>query len=580
MRANLMKWLLAIFAACSLCAVNEVYAQGRVPTDSFTARVVLVNKPDGSADIHYWTPMIPNKAVLQELQYQNQGTIVQKLACFVKWGDTATLDLEKMRQYLELPSGTTASDWNAALQRVPMCDNFAMAGQVSRPQFYVLTRVPGNEQGRFRASTLRGDNPNTHYVIGGWGGVLSQLADEARDSLRITVPLVDTVTPVGPDSAVLLRPDRTRAQTTRRQGGTRVIYKLEELFLQHSGLDQADTHNLIEMLQNQQCEAIPLPPGTPYSKNTGIGVFGRNEYYSPERGVTFMVARCKLNSGLVVDILQYCTNVAYPLMGAKFVFNLKRPAPPALLKAILTINKEVGADATSNGPWSHNRFLGDARNEALYYYRVFVKNIGNTTATKVMVEDHPRGRIAILQGPLQTPDVVDIAPGQTVAFIVHAKYTGADRKDVASDTLGYWNIATAKGENTDLVQDSALVQAVFPKAGGGGGRFICFRSWWQGLICGCLAGTIGRLIVTQDLSVCGFKWWGGCGVENGNKPCEGPDPRFDRSFYHAAVQSLYVGVTQKTATHGRELKLGVKGDAVTKVVRLAGKVLHVQQLRR
>src|SRR5437879_1934502 len=99
MRANLMKWLLAVMATCSLCAVNEIYAQGgdlpkpggRIQTRDRVGYITDTLLPDGRIKVTYVPPAIEYRFgkignfrfALKKARSMEAGDLVQKLCRFV-----------------------------------------------------------------------------------------------------------------------------------------------------------------------------------------------------------------------------------------------------------------------------------------------------------------------------------------------------------------------------------------------------------------------------------------------------------------------------------------------------------------
>ncbi|GAC1412424.1 MAG: hypothetical protein NVSMB66_1400 [Candidatus Doudnabacteria bacterium] len=301
-----VKFFAFLAAACLLGSSNLDAQRVAVPTSTNVARVRSERLTADSTKITIAFPALAENEDFQALSYETQDGLVQKLACYI---DSTTHQLDTVAvNKLFHGIGKTAADWNAALNSAPQCNNRFNVSQVSS-KLSVLTVRPWYEPATmWKLSNLHGDDPNTRYQSEGFGGDLNKLSAQMKE--KVTVHVLDSVTAKG---------DSLRHPMT---------LSVPSFFLKYGQLDTAQTMELVKLLENKQCAITRIPRGMPYYKNTGVRVVGMRRIYDHDDA--FLVARCALKNGRVIDILQYCTNIAHPLMTAEysFVATKKRIAIP------------------------------------------------------------------------------------------------------------------------------------------------------------------------------------------------------------------------------------------------------------
>lgn len=314
--------LFAFAAMASLLGSSNLNAQRyTAPVSNRVAEVRGEKLGGDSVRLHIAYPALAENEDFQAISYETQDGLVQKLACYI---DTTRNQLDTAAVsalFHGVPK--TVGDWNAALQAAPQCDHSFNVGPVSS-KLSVLTVRPWYEPATmWKMSNLHGDDPTTRYQQDGFGGDLHKLSAQMKE--KVPVHWYERI---------------ANGDSVRHTE----ILSVPSFFLKYGQLDTAQTNELVTLLENEKCSITRIPRGMPYYKNTGVRVVGNRRIY--DRDEAFLVARCTLKSGRVIDILQYCTNIAHPLMTAEYefvavrkpIFVAKVPPPVVPAKPIIPVS--------------------------------------------------------------------------------------------------------------------------------------------------------------------------------------------------------------------------------------------------
>lgn len=267
--------VLGLAAALLVASVGTIGAQ--------EVAVVTYQQSIDRIRVVYTPPAFTTATEIYDADGETMNAWLSKLACM----DSASAN------GLLRSQPKTAAAWRSALENAPACDK-RIGGvdlsifEVRKVPWYHPT-PPDTSVYKVRSAEAFRINRRP-YVAGGFGGDLDKLAAQMAES------------------------------TVTRVGGQRVVrYTYQDRVRANSGLNTADADEFIKMILEKRCEAMDLPAGTIIARNTGVGIAGLNRIYEPT-GQTLTVARCKLTSGVIVDVAEHCSNLMFPLMGASYTF--------------------------------------------------------------------------------------------------------------------------------------------------------------------------------------------------------------------------------------------------------------------
>jgi hypothetical protein len=319
---------IVVSVACSLCVVNSVYAQQKntpVPTGTAVAEIRCLVVSPTKARITTAMPALMDTTDFREISYENSKDLNRKLARFVTYDasrKSVACDSAGIARAFE-GVDKTVPDWFTAMRDIDSDKGNRKVSEVTTSGLYVITQVPRYAVNEYGASMLSSrDNPVTQYVPGGFNGDLNVLREQALRKVTIKGLNVDS-------AQVRSSKGQVVENWISRHPGEVEVALLPQAYKDYSGLGVAQVNELYQLIITKKCPVVAIEHGAPYAKNTGVGITSEKKYYNGKR---YEAARCQLSNGQVIDILRDCTNVAYPLMGIQYAFDVE-VTPPTVVVA-------------------------------------------------------------------------------------------------------------------------------------------------------------------------------------------------------------------------------------------------------